>query len=202
MATINKIRITILCENVVANIQGIGEHGFSAYIETEKGSYLFDTGSGLGILYNSRIFGKDLRAVKKIFLSQGHYDHTGGLPRVLEVNHQLDVHAHPAIVDEKFKIIKGHGRINKEYIGIPYPRFFIEDKGARFTLKKNFHEVENSIFLTGEIPRLTDYERGDTKLFVRKGNQFYNDTLLDDQALVLKTRKGLLWYSVAPMLAR
>jgi len=192
MAAIKKTKITILCENVVSNLRGIGEHGFSAYIETEKGSYLFDTGSGLGILYNARIFGKDLHATKQVFLSHGHYDHTGGLARVLEVNHRLDVYAHPAVFDEKFKVTKEQGRIDKEYIGIPYTRSFLERQGATFQLRKTFQEVAHGIFLTGEIPRSTDFERGDTRLFVKKGGRFLPDTLLDDQALIINTRKGLV----------
>ena len=33
-------RITILCENMVGRI-GSGEHGFSVFVETEQGSFLF-----------------------------------------------------------------------------------------------------------------------------------------------------------------
>jgi 7,8-dihydropterin-6-yl-methyl-4-(beta-D-ribofuranosyl)aminobenzene 5'-phosphate synthase len=40
------MKITILCENSIGKRVGAGEHGFSAFIETEEGSFLFDTGSG------------------------------------------------------------------------------------------------------------------------------------------------------------
>ncbi len=40
------MKITILCENTVGKLIGSGEHGFSAFIETEEGNFLFDTGSG------------------------------------------------------------------------------------------------------------------------------------------------------------
>jgi 7,8-dihydropterin-6-yl-methyl-4-(beta-D-ribofuranosyl)aminobenzene 5'-phosphate synthase len=76
-----KTRITILCENLVGRLVGSGEHGFSAFIETDQGNTLFDTGRGPSIVANSLALGKDLRTVQKIFLSHGHYDHTGGLPR-------------------------------------------------------------------------------------------------------------------------
>jgi 7,8-dihydropterin-6-yl-methyl-4-(beta-D-ribofuranosyl)aminobenzene 5'-phosphate synthase len=80
-----KTRITILCENSVGRRVGSGEHGFSAFIETNQGNYLFDTGSGHSIVSNSLVLRKDLRTVNKIFLSHGHYDHTGGLPEVLKL---------------------------------------------------------------------------------------------------------------------
>ncbi|HOJ43055.1 MAG TPA: MBL fold metallo-hydrolase, partial [Syntrophorhabdaceae bacterium] len=79
MDEIKHLRLTVLCENVIANLSGIGEHGFAVYIETDTGEYLFDTGSGIGILQNADTFNKDLKKVKKVMLSHGHYDHTGGL---------------------------------------------------------------------------------------------------------------------------
>ncbi len=48
-----KVKITILCENLVGRLVGSGEHGFSAFIETEEGNYLFDTGCGHSIVANS-----------------------------------------------------------------------------------------------------------------------------------------------------
>ena len=39
-----KARLTILCENSVGvPFDVIGEHGFSCFVETETGNYLFDT---------------------------------------------------------------------------------------------------------------------------------------------------------------
>ena len=75
-----KTRITILCENLVGRTVGAGEHGFSAFIETDEGNYLFDTGGGRTVVENSLSLNKDLRTVKKIFLSHGHHDHTGRPP--------------------------------------------------------------------------------------------------------------------------
>lgn len=41
-----QVRATVLCENSVGQpFDVIGEHGFSAYIETQQGNYLFDTGA-------------------------------------------------------------------------------------------------------------------------------------------------------------
>lgn len=80
------MKITLLCENNVGRLFGLGEHGFSAFIETEGGNYLFDTGSGHTLVMNSLIWDKDLKSLTKIFLSHGHYDHTGGLPEVLKLN--------------------------------------------------------------------------------------------------------------------
>jgi len=48
-----KTRVTVLCENTVGKLVGLGEHGFSAFIETDRGNYLFDTGTGHSVVGNS-----------------------------------------------------------------------------------------------------------------------------------------------------
>ncbi len=63
-----KVQVTILCENLIGRIVGSGEHGFSAFIETDKGKYLFDTGRGFSIITNSLILNKDLRTISKILI--------------------------------------------------------------------------------------------------------------------------------------
>lgn len=62
-----EIRITILCENLVGKLIGSGERGFSAFIETGQGNYLFDTGSGRSIISNSLVLNRDLKSVRKSF---------------------------------------------------------------------------------------------------------------------------------------
>ncbi len=45
------MKITILCNNSVKTFSRcIAEHGFSAYLETDDGNYLFDTGAGYGVV--------------------------------------------------------------------------------------------------------------------------------------------------------
>ena len=84
MKKLDYVRLTVLCDNAVGIIGGIGEHGYSIFIETSGGPYLFDTGSGVGIISNAKLLEKDLSSLQKIFLSHGHYDHTGGLSDVLD----------------------------------------------------------------------------------------------------------------------
>ncbi len=186
------LRLTVLCENVVANLRGIGEHGFSVFIETETAAYLFDTGSGIGILRNSLTFGRDLRSIQKIFLSHGHYDHTGGLRDVLSVTGAIEVHGHPAIFDEKYAISQQGDRLEKRFIGMPYRRESLESAGGTFCLDSGFREVEKGIYLTGEIPRFSSFEIGDTRLKVKRGDIFEVDTVPDDGTLVVSTEDGLV----------
>jgi 7,8-dihydropterin-6-yl-methyl-4-(beta-D-ribofuranosyl)aminobenzene 5'-phosphate synthase len=187
-----KTRITILCENLVGRLVGSGEHGFSAFIETDQGNYLFDTGSGRSIIPNSLTLNKDLRSIRKIFLSHGHYDHTGGLSEVLKVKGKVDVHAHPHVFLDRIAVLKEGDRETKRFIGIRYKRRYLESLGAHFILNTDFTEVEKGLFLTGEVPRQTTFEKPDPRLFSEMDGKRTHDLFLDDQSLVLDTEKGIV----------
>lgn len=187
-----KIKITILCENLVGGLVGLGEHGFSAFIETEQGNYLFDTGGGRTIIPNALSFGKDFRSIKKIFLSHGHYDHTGGLPEVLRIKGKVDVHAHPHVFLDRLAIAKEKDKEIRRFVGIPYKRNFLELLGANFILNTDFIEVEEGIYLTGEVPRQTSFEKQDPRLFSEIDGKIAPDVFADDQSLILDSEKGLV----------
>ena len=187
-----KTRITILSENLVGKLVGSGEHGFSAFIETDRGNYLFDTGSGHSIVPNSLILNKDLRSIQKIFLSHGHFDHTGGLPEVLKMKGKVDVHAHPNVFSDRIAVHKEDERETKRFVGIPYKKGYLESLGANFVLNTVFTEVEKGIFLTGEVPRKTAFEKPDPRLFTEIDGKTVQDTFPDDQSLILDTERGLI----------
>jgi len=65
--------------------------GFSCLIEGEK-KILFDTGcEGAGLLYNIKKMGYDVKDIDIIVLSHQHWDHTGGLFDILQLNNKLKV---------------------------------------------------------------------------------------------------------------
>jgi 7,8-dihydropterin-6-yl-methyl-4-(beta-D-ribofuranosyl)aminobenzene 5'-phosphate synthase len=186
-----KTRITILCENTVEIPFGIiGEHGFACLIETDQGSYLFDTGQGMGIVPNALMLGKDLKQIQAIMISHGHYDHTGGLPGVLKIKGPVDVYGHPGIFYDRFWSKEGARR----YVGIPYRRPFLESLGARFQLSKEMTTVGPGVYLTGEIPRTTAFEKSDPNMTVYppEASPIHPDPIDDDLSLVIDSDKGLI----------
>lgn len=186
------MKITIICENTVGRRVGLGEHGFSVLIETDRGNYLFDTGRGASVVRNSLELNKDLRTIKKIFLSHGHYDHTGGLPEVLILRGKVDVHCHPHVFLDRVHLVEENGKETKRFVGIPFKRSYLESLGANFIVNKDFSEIEKGVFLTGEVPRKTSFEKLDPKLFTEIDGKTDPDVFLDDQSLVLDTKRGLL----------
>ena len=130
------IKFTILCENSVGVPFGaVGEHGFACFIESDSGNYLFDTGQGLGIIQNAAVLKKDLASIKAIMISHGHYDHTGGLPQVLQRCGRVPVYAHEEIFVQRFWGEK------RRFIGIPFRRSYLESLGADFKLSREMVEL-------------------------------------------------------------
>jgi 7,8-dihydropterin-6-yl-methyl-4-(beta-D-ribofuranosyl)aminobenzene 5'-phosphate synthase len=183
-----KITATVVCENCVFNQPGaIAEHGLSIYMETDCGNYLLDTGQGKAIVNNALVLGLDLRAIKGIIMSHHHWDHTGGLGPVLDLKGAVDIYAHSDFFKESYSVTGNAVR----YIGVPYPRPLLEAKGATFKFSNEFRQIEPGMWLTGEVPRRTDYERGDKNQVVKSNEGYVKDNLLDDQSVVIETEKGL-----------
>lgn len=190
--TTMQVKITVLFENTARDLLGIGSLGFAAFIETGRASYLFDTGGNAHILDNAQAYGKDLRTVRKIFISHGHWDHTGGLEAVLKVRGEVDVLGHPDIFGKHYSTINPWVKSRLRFVGIPYRREYLESLGANFVLSKDFCEVGPGMFLTGEVPRVTPFERGDPHLVTEVDGKLVPDPLLDDQSLIIDTPKGLV----------
>jgi len=186
------MKITIICENTVGRRIGLGEHGFSAFIETGQGSYLFDTGSGHSVVKNSLELNKGLRSIKKIFLSHGHFDHTGGLPEVLKLKGKVDVHTHPDVFLDRIHLVKENKKEIRKFVGLPYKKKYLESLGANFIFNRDFIEVGKGVFLTGEVPRKTSFEKPDPMLFAEIDGKMVLDLFPDDQSLILNTEKGLV----------
>ncbi len=183
-------RITVLCENSVGPLSGtLGEHGFSALIEPSDGDpLLFDTGQGLTLLHNARRMNKDLSGVRQVVISHGHYDHAGGLKPLLAECGAKQVFCHPSVFSPRFRG-KDTGKCYP--IGIPVGREELEEAGALFDFSKEFRAIAPGMYLTGEVPRVTDFETGDQGIYRDRTGQDL-DITPDDQSLVLETGKGLV----------
>jgi 7,8-dihydropterin-6-yl-methyl-4-(beta-D-ribofuranosyl)aminobenzene 5'-phosphate synthase len=190
------VKVVVLCENsVFGNFGAVAEHGWSAWIETPGGSFLFDTGQGNTMLTNASHFRIPLEDARAILVSHHHSDHTGGLlAAVRAIRHVPDrpdvpVYAHPDLFKDSFYDRKG----KLGHVGLPFTRAVLEMSGAEFRLETGWQEIAPGLFMTGEVPRRTPYEVGDpnTRHFDAIG-QIVFDPIRDDQTVVIDTPDGLL----------
>ena len=184
------IQITTLSENTAARVNLLAEWGLSILIEAGGYKILFDTGQSFSAAYNALTLGIDLSRVDKIVFSHGHLDHTGGLLHILKMmKGDVEIIAHPDIWALKYT--KRPER-TEEYIGMPFPREAAETFGACFNLTREPVWLSENIVTSGEIPMITEYEMIDPILYVKEKGEFEPDPLWDDQAIFLKSKKGLI----------
>ena len=84
--------------------------GFSCLIEEEV---LFDTGeNGDILLRNAKEMGVEMKKVKKIIISHDHYDHTGGLKSLLQLNKEVKVFLLPDFSKKlKERVLQSGGEV-------------------------------------------------------------------------------------------
>jgi len=111
--------------------------------------------AGHSVVKNSLELNKDLRTLKKIFLSHDTLDHTGGLPEVLKLTGKVDVHAHPSVFLDRIHLIRENEKEIKKFVALPYKKN-IWNRWAQFYFQHEFYRGRKKEFSwTGEVPRKT-----------------------------------------------
>ena len=189
---IRDLRITTLAENLVMT-RCLGQWGLSFLLEfvDAKGDHrnvIFDTGIHKeSLLYNIKQLDVDLTDVDCVVISHGHSDHTAATVEVVEAAGGVSVYAHPHTFQPRFYEDKTGKRRQH---GVPKGEGLdeIEKAGGEAFLKAEPTEISPGVWTTGQIQRVTPFERvsssseGERKIIVVDGKEI-DDQILDDQAL-------------------
>lgn len=179
------MRLTVLVDNnTQVGTKFRGEPGLSYLLEVDEKKILFDTGLSDLFIHNATAMNLNLSDIDVVVLSHGHGDHTGGLEYLLDATEpqRTKLVMHPLAIVEKQK--------DGQQFGLTVP---LEKLKKAFSLGPSTKPVwisEHLVFL-GEIPRRHVFENQEPLGSRMEDGSLAPDTLLDDSALAVRTKKGL-----------
>jgi 7,8-dihydropterin-6-yl-methyl-4-(beta-D-ribofuranosyl)aminobenzene 5'-phosphate synthase len=190
---VKTLKVTIL-STMLAD-QGIGEWGFSALVEADGHRVLVDTGfHPETVLQNAKDLGVDLSTVTDVILTHNHDDHVGGL---MTLRREL-MKKNPSALSRAY-VAKGifYSRpsakgedntmiaIKKEY----------EATGGKFIEHDHAEEIFPGAWLTGPVPRVYPERNWSVSGKVETPAGLIEDSIPEDQSLVINTAQGLILIS-------
>lgn len=176
----------------------LAEHGLSLLVTVFEGNkgrkIMFDTGySQTGVPHNLTQLEVDLGDMEALVLSHGHMDHTGSLYEVLDrIGKPIPLVTHP----DAFLSSRYFGLDDGRKLLFPQPltRKKLTERGAKLMENRAPTLIaDDMILVTGEVARVTTFEKGLPNALVEKDGKLETDPISDDQALVIHLKhKGLV----------
>jgi 7,8-dihydropterin-6-yl-methyl-4-(beta-D-ribofuranosyl)aminobenzene 5'-phosphate synthase len=183
-------------------------HGLSLVI-TAHGpdgprTLLFDGGPvDYAIERNGTRLGIDFGAIGAAMLSHGHWDHAGGIPRALAMIQaanggvRVPLYLHPGMFQERGGRQSDGGVLPMDKV--PTPPQWHEYGAEPVVTDQPATCLDDLFYVSGEIPRVTGYEKGLVGQVARAGDDapwMPDPLLMDERFLAVHVRdKGLVVFS-------
>jgi 7,8-dihydropterin-6-yl-methyl-4-(beta-D-ribofuranosyl)aminobenzene 5'-phosphate synthase len=173
------------------------EHGLSYHVETlvdgVSSTLFFDYGMDpMGMSHNVEVLGIDVDKVSAMALSHGHFDHWGGLTGFLKKYGNRIPKGTPFFVGEEAfahrfslrpsdKALTDIGALKRNRIEKPDVVEIIEVREPC--------EIIPGGYLTGPVPRVTEYETGNPNLLVKREGRLEQDFFEGELAMVFTVKQ-------------
>jgi len=176
------------------------EHGVSFYIETlvngKTSTCMFDYGlDPIGVMNNIGLLGIDIGKVNAFSLSHGHYDHYTSAVSIITKNQSKIPEGTPFYVGEEafaHRYSLRPGAAEPSDLG-QLKKKDIETLGLKVVEVKTMKEIVPGAYFTGNIERVTAYEKVPPTFTIKRGDKMEHDTFPGEQGIFFNVRgKGLV----------
>jgi 7,8-dihydropterin-6-yl-methyl-4-(beta-D-ribofuranosyl)aminobenzene 5'-phosphate synthase len=176
------------------------EHGLAYYMETvlngKTSACMFDYGlDPVGVMNNIVVLGLDLGKATAFSLSHGHFDHFMGALSILKQNQARIAAGTPFYVGEEAfarRYSLRPGTTEAMDLG-QLSKGDIEALGLKVVEVKNPMQIIPGAYISGNIERVTTYEKVPPTLLIKRGEKPEPDDFRGEQAVLFNVKgKGLV----------
>ncbi len=159
-------------------------------IEADGKRILFDTGQSGDFIKNAISLNKNLSNLDAVIISHGHYDHSGGYKKFIEISEDKP----ELIVGEeffrpKYKIISEN---EYKYNGNSFDEEYLAKNNI--SLKKISEDItylSDNIIVFHHFSKSNDFEKRNDKFFIKNNSSYIPDEFDDELSIGVITEKGL-----------
>lgn len=170
------MKITVLIENTSLSQSLKAEHGLSLFVETGKHKIICDCGQTDAFIPNAAFLGADIENADTVILSHSHFDHSGGIMPLTEINGKARIFI-PPYTDADYYDTEG------KYIGIDKR---INDL-PNVTVTEGFTEIDDEITVFGNVTGRKLFPQGNSRLLKKCGDRLVPDDFAHEQYTVIKS---------------